>query len=120
MAQRRWKVDTQSRLDSVLKLSSVNLPGGVLVGRREKDGARPPVARDCREVKAPSSYIHIHVRPISNDAKRRKSTSDELMMREFFREGDIISAEVQAIFQEDGALSLHTRSLRYGKVRLLC
>ena len=42
------------------------------------------------------------------------------MMREFFREGDIISAEVQAIFQEDGALSLHTRSLRYGKVRLLC
>ena len=31
VAQRRWKVDTQSRLDSVLKLSSVNLPGGVLV-----------------------------------------------------------------------------------------
>jgi exosome complex component RRP4 len=45
VAQRRWKVDTQSRLDSVLKLSSVNLPGGVLVGRRRKDGrpaARPP------------------------------------------------------------------------------
>lgn len=81
---------------------------------------RPPVARDCRKMKAPFSYIHIHARPISNDAKRRKSTSDELMMREFFREGDIISAEVQAIFQEDGALSLHTRSLRYGKVRLLC
>ena len=32
VGQRRWKVDTQSRLDSILKLSSVNLPGGVLVG----------------------------------------------------------------------------------------
>lgn len=36
-------------------------------------------------------------------------------MREFFKEGDLISAEVQVI-QEDGTLSLHTRSLRYGKV----
>lgn len=26
--QKRWKVDTNSRLDSVLLLSSVNLPGG--------------------------------------------------------------------------------------------
>eukprot|EP00049_Salpingoeca_infusionum_P018842 m.359042 g.359042 ORF g.359042 m.359042 type:complete len:270 (-) comp18383_c0_seq1:326-1135(-) len=77
VAQRRWKVDTQSRLDSVLKLSSVNLPGGVL---------------------------------------RRKSASDELMMREYFKEGDTISAEVQAIFKEDGALSLHTRSLKYGRL----
>jgi exosome complex component RRP4 len=31
---RRWVVDTQSRLNSVLKLSSVNLPGGVLVRRQ--------------------------------------------------------------------------------------
>ena len=28
---RRWKVDTHSKLDSVLMLSSVNLPGGELV-----------------------------------------------------------------------------------------
>lgn len=31
--QKRWKVDTNSRLDSVLLLSSVNLPGGELVGK---------------------------------------------------------------------------------------
>ena len=31
MQQKRWKVETFSRLDSVLLLSSVNLPGGVLV-----------------------------------------------------------------------------------------
>ncbi|KAM7368972.1 hypothetical protein PAMP_013272 [Pampus punctatissimus] len=52
--QKRWKVETNSRLDSVLLLSSVNLPGGEL-------------------------------------------------------------AEVQSVFS-DGALSLHTRSLKYGKV----
>lgn len=30
--QKRWKVETNSRLDSLLLLSSVNLPGGELVG----------------------------------------------------------------------------------------
>lgn len=29
--QKRWKVDTSSRLHSILLLSSVNLPGGELV-----------------------------------------------------------------------------------------
>lgn len=36
-------------------------------------------------------------------------------MRTFFEEGDLLVAEVQAFFA-DGAISLHTRSLRYGKV----
>lgn len=48
--------------------------------------------------------------------QRRKLESDELHMRAFFEEGDLLVAEVQAFFQ-DGAMSLHTRSLRYGKVR---
>jgi exosome complex component RRP4 len=38
-------------------------------------------------------------------------------MRGFFEEGDLLVAEVQAFFS-DGAISLHTRSLRYGKVRV--
>ncbi|XP_048469642.1 exosome complex component RRP4-like isoform X1 [Rhincodon typus] len=33
--QKRWKVETNSRLDSVLLLSSVNLPGGELVSNRK-------------------------------------------------------------------------------------
>ena len=37
-------------------------------------------------------------------------------MRGFFEEGDLLVAEVQAFFS-DGAMSLHTRSLRYGKVQ---
>lgn len=74
--QKRWKVDTNSRLDSVLLLSSVNLPGGEL---------------------------------------RRRSVEDEHMMRKYLQEGDLISAEVQQVYV-DGSLSLHTRSLKYGKL----
>ncbi|KAJ1996355.1 Exosome complex component rrp4 [Coemansia spiralis] len=48
--------------------------------------------------------------------QRRKSESDELQMRTFFAEGDLVFAEVQSYFA-DGALSLHTRSLQYGKLR---
>ncbi|XP_017491405.1 PREDICTED: exosome complex component RRP4 [Rhagoletis zephyria] len=74
--QRRWKVNTNSRLDSALLLSSVNLPGGEL---------------------------------------RRRGVEDEQMMRKYLQEGDLISAEVQNIF-DDGTLSLYTRSLKYGKL----
>lgn len=38
-------------------------------------------------------------------------------MRTFFEEGDLLVAEVQAFFA-DGAMSLHTRSLKYGKVSI--
>lgn len=37
-------------------------------------------------------------------------------MRTFFQEGDLLVAEVQSILGE-GAISLHTRSLKYGKLR---
>ncbi|CAN7994058.1 unnamed protein product [Ixodes hexagonus] len=46
---------------------------------------------------------------------RRKSAEDELLMRQYLSEGDLISAEVQSVFA-DGSLSLHTRSLKYGKL----
>lgn len=36
-------------------------------------------------------------------------------MRQFFEEGDLLVAEAQAFFA-DGTMSLHTRSLTYGKV----
>lgn len=47
---------------------------------------------------------------------RRKSESDELQMRNFLKEGDLLNAEVQSIFN-NGSASLHTRSLKYGKLR---
>ncbi|QPG74349.1 hypothetical protein FOA43_001676 [Brettanomyces nanus] len=47
---------------------------------------------------------------------RRKSEADELQMRAILKEGDLLNAEVQSLFQ-DGSASLHTRSLKYGKLR---
>ncbi|XP_020835363.1 exosome complex component RRP4-like isoform X1 [Phascolarctos cinereus] len=74
--QKQWKVETNSRLDSVLLLSSMKLPGGQL---------------------------------------RRRSSEDELARRNFLWEGDLMTAEVREVFS-DGAVSLHTRSLKYGKL----
>ncbi|KAF2758407.1 exosome complex exonuclease Rrp4 [Pseudovirgaria hyperparasitica] len=47
---------------------------------------------------------------------RRRTAVDELNIRTFFTEGDLVVAEVQTI-HGDGAASLHTRSLKYGKLR---
>jgi exosome complex component RRP4 len=74
--KKRWKVDTNSRLDSVLLISSINLPGGEL---------------------------------------RKRTAEDEQGMRKLLQEEDLLSAEVQNVFV-DGSLSLHTRSLKYGKL----
>merc|ERR1719433_1078809 len=74
--QKRWKIDVNGRLDAVLQLSSVNLPGGEL---------------------------------------RRRTAEDELTMRKYLVEGDLISAEVQNLYS-NGAVALHTRSLKYGKL----
>ena len=41
---------------------------------------------------------------------------DELNVRAYFADGELLVAEVQSLFQ-DGSASLHTRSLKYGKLR---
>ncbi len=38
-------------------------------------------------------------------------------MRTYFQEGDLLVAEVQGVSNSDGVATLHTRSLRYGKLR---
>ncbi|RYP81434.1 hypothetical protein DL770_005910 [Monosporascus sp. CRB-9-2] len=48
--------------------------------------------------------------------QRRRTETDELQIRTFFSEGDLLVAEVQQLFS-DGAAVLHTRSLKYGKLR---
>jgi exosome complex component RRP4 len=90
---RRWRVDVSSKQDAILMLASVNLPGGVQVGQRD-----PSVVGFNRII-----------------AQRRKLESDELQMRTYFEEGDLLVAEVQQVMG-DGSCWLHTRSLRYGKV----
>lgn len=48
--------------------------------------------------------------------QRRRTETDELAIRTFFAEGDLLVAEVQQIYPDGGAV-LHTRSLKYGKLR---
>jgi exosome complex component RRP4 len=48
--------------------------------------------------------------------QRRRTYEDSLQMRTFFAENDLISAEVQQV-KTEGAAALHTRSLKYGKLR---
>lgn len=47
---------------------------------------------------------------------RKRTETDELQIRSFFAEGDLVVAEVQQL-HGDGVASLHTRSLKYGKLR---
>lgn len=47
--------------------------------------------------------------------QRRRTEADSLQMREFLVEGDLVSAEVQKTMS-DRSVSLHTRSLKYGKL----
>ncbi|CAG8958940.1 hypothetical protein HYFRA_00012937 [Hymenoscyphus fraxineus] len=47
---------------------------------------------------------------------RKRTETDELEIRTFFSEGDLLVAEVQSL-RQDGSASLHTRSLKYGKLR---
>ncbi|KAI0472904.1 hypothetical protein GGR56DRAFT_697716 [Xylariaceae sp. FL0804] len=48
--------------------------------------------------------------------QRRRTETDELQIRTFLSEGDLLVAEVQQLFGDGGAV-LHTRSLKYGKLR---
>jgi len=49
--------------------------------------------------------------------QRRRTEADSLQMRTFLSEGDLVSAEVQKLMS-DRSVSLHTRSLKYGKLGL--
>lgn len=47
--------------------------------------------------------------------QRMRNQEDMLQMRNLFMESDLLSAEIQNI-ASDGLISLHTRSLKYGKL----
>ena len=47
--------------------------------------------------------------------QRMRTHEDQMQMRTLFEEHDLISAEIQGI-GVDGQISLHTRSLKYGKL----
>lgn len=62
------------------------------------------------------AHLHLSAINLPGGILRRRTSTDELAIRTFFSEGDLLVAEVQSIYQ-DGSASLHTRSLKYGKLR---
>eukprot|EP00124_Ichthyophonus_hoferi_P002349 Ihof_evm3s156 gene=Ihof_evmTU3s156 len=61
VAQRRWKVDTNGRLDSSLMLSAVNLPGNVLRRRQAEDELM------MREMFIENDVIAVEVQSLNQD-----------------------------------------------------
>lgn len=108
-------VSRVNRLLSVLPLKSRYIPetGDHIVGRITDVGNR----RWKVDIGA-KQYAVLMLGSVNlpGGVLRRKSETDELQMRNFLKEGDLLNAEVQSLFQ-DGSASLHTRSLKYGKLR---
>lgn len=93
--------------------------GDVVVGRiTEVMGKRWKVDLNARL----SATLELSAVNLPGGIQRRRTQEDELNMRSVFREGDLVSAEVQAI-QGDRGVALHTRSAKYGKLgggQLVC
>ena len=104
-----------NKLISVVPLKSryVAEIGDVVVGRIVEVGHK----RWKVDVQAPQSAgLPLSSINIPGSSQRRRSAADELLMRSFFAEGDLISAEVQSLYA-DGGCSLATRSTKYGKLQ---
>ncbi|CAF0893492.1 unnamed protein product [Adineta ricciae] len=61
------------------------------------------------------AYLPLASVNLPGGENRRRMEDDERNMRQYLKEGDLFTAEVQQIYQ-DGTLQLQTRSLRYGKL----
>ncbi|TKX20744.1 exosome complex component rrp4 [Elsinoe australis] len=104
-----------NRLLSILPLSARYVPeiGDLIIGRIVEVQSRRFKVDVCAPLLAnlPLSSINL-----PGGILRKRTAVDELNMRNFFEEGDLLVAEVQTLFG-DGSAGLHTRSLRYGKLR---
>ncbi|OJD10404.1 hypothetical protein ACJ73_09806 [Blastomyces percursus] len=108
-------VQKTNKLLSVLPLRARYTPeiGDLVVGRIVEVQSR----RWKVDVAAPLlAQLPLSAINLPGGILRKRTTADELQIRSFFNEGDLLVAEVQAVHQ-DGAASLHTRSLKYGKLR---
>lgn len=104
-----------NKLLSVVPLRARYTPeiGDLVVGRIAEVQSR----RWKVDVAAPlHSHLLLSSINLPGGALRRRTSVDELNIRSFFGEGELLVAEVQSLFQ-DGSASLHTRSLKYGKLR---
>ena len=62
-----------------------------------------------------SSQASLHLNSTYIPEQRIKNESDELNMRNLFKEGDLVCAEINSK-NNDNTINLHTRSQKYGKL----
>ena len=96
--------------------------GDLVVGRIESVAStrwKVDLGVGCKMANLPLSGVNL-----PGGVQRIRTSEDALMMRSMFAaEGDLVSAEVQAIQNSEGVggtVQLHTRSLRYGKLENGC
>lgn len=107
-------VERVNKLISVRAVNSRYTPeiGDVVVGRvAELGDKRWRVDVNARQ----HAVLLLSSVNLPGGVQRRRTNEDSLQMRTYFSEQDLISAEVQKV-QHDGSVSLHTRSVKYGKL----
>ena len=103
-----------NKLVMVMPLRARYVPetGDVVIGRvLELGGMRWKL--DINSTR--SAFLLLSAVNLPGGVQRRRTSEDELNMRSFYKEGDLVSAEVQEQWN-DGSVALHTRSTRYGKL----
>ncbi len=119
-------VERVNKLISVIPLSPsiyTGQVGDLIVGRIVGvGGSRWKVSLTCSAPSASASngsmkegQLPLSGVNLPGGVQRIRTSEDVLAMRNLFREGDLLTCEVQQV-QKDGTLILHTRSLRYGKL----
>ncbi|KAI9218040.1 hypothetical protein BC828DRAFT_389683 [Blastocladiella britannica] len=96
-----------------LRTRYAGFQGDIVVGRVVDVGSKQWRVDVAARQDAQLALSSIH---LPGNIQRRKSASDELAMRTFFQEGELMVAEVQKI-TADGLIQLQTRSTKYGKLR---
>ena len=110
-------VERVNKLISVIPFSPTTYSGQVgdlVIGRIVSVGStrwRVSLGPGCREAVLPLSGVNL-----PSGIQRMRTSEDALGMRQLYREGDLLSAEVQQVSHSDGVLHLHARSLKYGKL----
>jgi len=114
-------VERVNKLISVIPFSPTTYSGQVgdlVIGRIVSVGStrwRVSLGPGCREAVLPLSGVNL-----PSGIQRMRTSEDALGMRQLYREGDLLSAEVQQVSHSDGVLHLHARSLKYGKLENGC
>ena len=107
----RSSASTSSSPSAPLRSRYVPETGDVVLGRvTEIAGKRWKLDVNARQ----DAVLQLSAVHLPGGVQRRNAV-DELNMRRLYGEDDLVSAEVQS-FYADGAVALHTRSLKYGRL----